>query len=261
MSDDANAYGVPVRNIINVESMLWCYDRTGDTQLLALAEKSWAEFLKHAGEEGCGDLTPERVLSNAPIDSHGVTYAETSKLPAILYNYTGTIDYLKFALAAQQRIFDRYMLVDGIPSTSESYSSITSRDVHETCDIADHAWPWGYLVETTGDGIWADRIECACLNASFGAIKKDWKGIQYFSCPNQMLATPTSSHIANSAPETMAYQPNPGWHTACCAGNVHRIFPNYALHMWMEDAQGGLAALSMARAKPRRSWGHTSNLL
>jgi len=228
--------------------MLWCYDRTGDRRLLELAENSWADFLKHAGEDGHGDLAPERVLADMPIKSHGVTYAETSKLPAILYNYTGKIEYLQFALAAQQRIFDRYMLVDGIPSTSESYSSITSRDVHETCDIADHTWSWGYLLETTGDGIWADRIERACFNAGFGAIKKDWKGIQYFSCPNQMIATPTSSHIPDSG-QMMTYHPNPGEHTACCGGNVHRIFPNYALRMWMKNAQGGVAATLYGASK------------
>jgi DUF1680 family protein len=135
------------------------------------------------------------------------------------------------------------MLVDGVPSTSEFYSSVTSRDVHETCDIADHTWNWGYMLMATGDGAWADRIERACLNAGFGAIRKDWKGLQYLSCPNQMLATQTSSHIPNSGRSTMAYQPNPGGGVACCAGNVHRILPNYVIRMWMRDRANGLAAV------------------
>jgi hypothetical protein len=40
----------------------------------------------------------------------------------------------------------------------------------------------------------------------------------------------------------MAYQPNPGQKTACCGGNVHRLFPNYVIRMWMKDANGGVAA-------------------
>jgi len=239
---DSASYGGADRNVTNIETMLWCYGQTGDKRLLSLAESAWAGFLKVAGQGDPGDLKPERVLSDKPIVSHGVTYAEKSKLPAILYIYTGKLEYLQFAVAAQKRIFNRYMLVDGIPSTSETYESITSRDVHETCDIADHTWSWGFLLMATGDGIWADRIERACFNAGLGAIKKDWKGVQYLSCPNQVLLTLTSSHIPNSGPCTMAYQPNPATWVACCAGNAHRIFPNYAIRMWMKNTDGGLTA-------------------
>jgi len=236
------SYGGADRNVTNIETMLWCYKQTGEKKLLYLAEKAWADFIKVAKEGDPGDLATERVLSNKPIVSHGVTYAEKSKLPAILYLYTGKQDYLRFAIAAQKRIFDRYMLVDGIPSTSETYESITSRDVHETCDIADHTWSWGYLLMATGDAAWADHIERACFNAGFGAIKKDWKGVQYLSGPNQALSTLTSSHITNSGPCTMAYQPNPATWVACCSGNAHRIIPNYVIRMWMKNAEGGLTA-------------------
>jgi hypothetical protein len=41
----------------------------------------------------------------------------------------------------------------------------------------------------------------------------------------------------------MAYQPNPGQFTACCGANVHRIFPNYVIRMWMKTNDGGLAAV------------------
>jgi hypothetical protein len=41
----------------------------------------------------------------------------------------------------------------------------------------------------------------------------------------------------------MAYQPNPGQFTACCGGNVHRIFPNFVIRMWMQTADEGLAAV------------------
>jgi DUF1680 family protein len=95
----------------------------------------------------------------------------------------------------------------------------------------------------TGDGVWGDRIERACFNAGFGAIKDDWKAVQYFSCPNQVVATLDSDHNAMAyGGRMMAYQPNPGHNTACCGGNVHRVFPNYASRMWMRTAEGGLAA-------------------
>jgi hypothetical protein len=243
VSDPAD-YGVPTRNVTNIEAMLWCYEVTGDARLLTLAENAWREYEKSvAADPDHGDLSWMRVYADTPINAHGVTYAETCKLPAILYNHTGNEEYLKFALAAQRRILDHHMLIDGVPSTSEWFRTRTALDSHETCDISDHTWSWGYLMMATGDGAWGDRIERALFNAGPGAIKNDWKALQYFSCPNQFLATLDSDHnVMEHGGRMMAYQPNPGQHTACCGGNVHRLLPNYVMRMWMRSPDGGLAA-------------------
>ncbi len=254
--NDAAPYGTPDRNIMNVESILWCYGHTGDVRLLTLAENAWTEYQKEAANPEFGDFTPARIYADTPVNSHGVTYAEVVKLPAILYLYTGKEQYLRLAGAAERRIFDHHMLVDGIPSTSEWYRTTTSLDLHETCDIADHTWSWGYQLMATGDAVWADRIERACFNAAPGAIKKDWKALQYFSGANQFLATLNSDHHSDSnGGSMMAFQPNPGKRTACCAGNVHRIFPNYAIRMWMKTPDGGLAAVLYGPSKVKGSVG------
>ncbi len=257
LSDRTN-YGGPSRNVTNVEGMLWAYARTGNKRLLALAEKAWNDFTQSAepADRESGDLHPKRVFAGGPIGAHGVTYIEKAKLPAILYMHTGKPDYLRFALAAQKRIFDHHMLIDGIPSTSEDYRGITALDSHETCDISDHTWTWGYLLMATGDGIWGDRIERACFNAGFGAIKKDWKAHQYFSCPNQVLATQTSNHAVlrdGRSAGWMSYRP--GHTVACCSGNVHRYFPNYVLRMWMRDPQRGLVAALYGPSRVRAEVG------
>jgi hypothetical protein len=247
LADEAHVpYGGPSRDVTNIEGMLWAYERTGDKKLLTLAEKAWAQFLISAppGDRESGDLHPERVFANTPIHTHGVTYIEKAKLPAILYMYTGDTEYLRFALAAQERIFSHHMLIDGIPSTSEEYGDTTATDSHETCDIVDHIWSWGYLLMATGDGVWADRIERAFFNAGMGALKKDWRGLQYFSSPNQFVATQNSRNFGLNEDLTgwMAYCPNPGHVSACCGGNVHRLIPNYVLRMWMSDSNGGLVS-------------------
>jgi hypothetical protein len=255
LSDKAS-YGTPIRNVTNIEEILWCYERTGDLRLLALAENAWKEYMTVAADPEHGDLSELRVYAATPIDAHGVTYAETVKLPAILYLYTGKEDYLRFAEAGERRIFDHHKLIDGIPSTSEWFRTITSLDSHETCDIADHTWSWGYMLMATGDAIWADRVERACFNAAPGAIKNDWKSLQYFSCPNQFLATLNSDHnVMQHGGPKMAYQPNPGQFTACCGGNVHRIFPNYAIRMWMKTNDDGLAAVLYGPSKVKATVG------
>ncbi|MGA2808146.1 MAG: beta-L-arabinofuranosidase domain-containing protein [Terracidiphilus sp.] len=255
LSDKAS-YGTPVRNVTNIEAMVWCYQRTGDPAILALAESAWKEYSKVAADPDHGDLSALRVFAATPINAHGCTYAETMKLPAILYLATGREEYLRFAQAAERRIFDHHMLIDGIPSTSEWYRTRTSLDSHETCDIADHTWSWGYMLMATGDAVWADRVERACFNAAPGAIRNDWKALQYFSCPNQFLATLNSDHnVMEHGGRMMAYQPNPGQATACCGGNVHRIFPNYAIRMWMKTNDGGLAAVLYGPSKVKATVG------
>ena len=242
--NDKIDYGKPIRNVTNVEDMLWVYARTGDERLLARAEKAWADYLTvtTAGADG-GDLSPLRVFAATPIDAHGVTYIETAKQPALLYLYTGKQEYLDYALATMRRVTDHHMLVDGIPSTSEFYRTRTSLDSHETCDITDHTWSWGYMLMATGDACWADAVERAAMNAGFGALKKDWKALQYFSCPNQFLATLDSDHnVMEHGGRKMAFHPNPGERTACCGGDVHRLYPNYVMRMWMKDTKGGLTA-------------------
>ena len=261
--NDKASYLSGNRNITNLEVILWCYERTGDKKLLDLAQNTWDRYMTDAEDEiaaaakatateGPGrrrfsmhtDLAPSRVFANSPVQSHGVSYAETSKLPAILYLYTGREDYRKFVLAAQRRIIDHHMLIDGIPSSSEAYAGTTALDEHETCDITDHAWAWTYVLQATGDGVWGDHIERACFNAHPGVTKPDWKGIQYFGSPNQVLANLNCDHGTERwfGSRRLAYQPNPAQLIGCCGGNVHRFFPNYVLNMWMQTKDNGLAA-------------------
>jgi hypothetical protein len=254
---DTADYGSPTRNVTNIEGMIWCYGKTGDARLLTMAEEAWKSYQKNVADDaGHGDLGALRVFAATPINSHGCTYAETMKLPAILYLATGKPEYLEFAQAAERRIFDHHMLVSGIPSTTEWYRTVTSLDAHETCDITDHTWSWGYMLMATGDSVWADRVERACYNAAPGAIKNDWKALQYFSCPNQFLATLNSDHtMMSTGSRMMAYQPNPGQRTACCGANVHRMLPNFAIRMWMKTNDNGLAAVLYGPSRVRATVG------
>jgi hypothetical protein len=262
LSDKA-PYNDGSRNITNLEVILWCYERTGNRKLLDFAQTTWDRYIQDADDDYVAaaraaadgkpktrgfpfhsDLAPQNVFADTPIHSHGVSYAETSKLAAILYLYTGKESYRKFVVAANRRIFDHHMLIDGIPSSSEAYAGTTALDEHETCDITDHAWSWTYVLQATGDGEWGDHIERACFNAHPGATKSDWTGIQYFGSPNQFLANLNSDHGTERwhGSRRLAYQPNPAQFIGCCGGNKHRFFPNYVMNMWMKSKDNGLAA-------------------
>jgi uncharacterized protein len=251
------------RNITNLEIILWCYERTGDKSMLEFAQTNWDKYIKDAEDEyqtslkkaaqggPAGmrffrhtDLAPSRVYADTSPEAHGVSYAEISKLPAILYLYTGNEEYRKFVVAAQKRVFDHVLMVDGIPSSSEGFAGTTALDEHETCDITDHPWAWTYTMQATGDGLYGDHIERAIFNAHPGATRDDWKGIQYFGSANQFLANLNCDHETKRwfGSRRLAYQPNPAQIIGCCGGNKHRCLPNYVMSMWMKTRDNGLAA-------------------
>ena len=90
---------------------------------------------------------------------------------------------------------------------------------------------------TTGDAQWADRIEKGIFNGGLGSITKDFRSMQYFSCPNQFIATGNSNHNGFKYGLTwMAYRPI--HETECCIGNLHRYMPNYVARMWLKDKKG-----------------------
>jgi len=251
------------RNITNLEIILWCYERTGDRKMLEFAQTTWDKYAREAEEEyqaslrqpangpaarmrffRHSDLAASRVYADTSPQAHGVSYAEISKLPAILYLYTGNEEYRKFVVAAQKRVFDHVLMIDGIPSSSEGFAGTTALDEHETCDITDHPWAWTYTMQATGDGLYGDHIERAIFNAHPGATRDDWKGIQYFGSANQFLANLNCDHETTRwfGSRRMAYQPNPAQIIGCCGGNKHRCLPNYVLSMWMKTRDNGLAA-------------------
>lgn len=221
------------RFVVNVEGILWTYSITGNKALLDLAIAAW--------NENSSDLTQATCLDDSEYHMHGVTMNELLKVPLILYSYTGDKKYLDAALKAEAKMEGPNMLIDGINSSSESLAGNDPLASHETCDISDFTWTMGYYLMTTGDSRWADRIETGIFNGGLGAITKDFKSMQYFSCPNQFLATGNSNHNSFKHGLTwMAYRPI--HETECCIGNLHRYMPNYVARMWLKDKNGNPVA-------------------
>jgi len=227
------------RDICNVEAMLWTYEQTGDRQLLKHALDA---FDKHNRLHPDTDTCLTNLLSGKRATAHGVSFHELGKLGAVVYLHTGTRRFLEAAVNGYGKLDRDQMLVDGVPSSAEMLQGKDPLDSHETCDIADYTWGAGYLLMATGDARWADKIERACFNAAPGAVTPDFRALQYFSCPNQVVAAHNSNHNEFfRGDKWMSYRPNPG--TECCPGDVNRIMPNFAARMWMTTPDGSPAAV------------------
>jgi hypothetical protein len=228
------------RDRINIESLLWCYAHSGDRRMLDKAQEIWSRV-------PASDL--EELTADQPSSMHGVTFAEVAKLAALLFMYTGDKQQREISLAAMKRVFKYHMLSDGTPSTTEKLHETGALNGHETCDIVEFNLSWGYLLMATGSADFGDRVERALFNAGMGAIRKDWSGFQYISCPNQTHIARNSCQPDHNGTAAALYGPNSdhrpeyAFITACCAGNVARMLPTYVQRMWMSTAADGLAAV------------------
>lgn len=225
----------PWRNIMSIEGILWTYAHTGNETLLDYAVEQW-------DAEEATELNMTEIMSDGMPYMHGVTYTEEMKLPMLLYAYTGNEKYLEAARRADDKLIRWHLLPDGVPSSNEHLGGKNPRTSHETCDITDYTWSLGYYLMTTGEASYADAIEKAVFNAGPGAVTKDFKALQYFSSPNQFIATGSSDHNPFKKGSTwMAYRPT--HETECCAGNVHRFMPDYVARMWLDgDGKDELVA-------------------
>lgn len=227
-----------------IESMCWTYQHTGDSRLLEKAQQIWKTFNEHPANKNYRHAC---MIAGGSIKDHGVTVAEVGKQPVFLYNITGNIDYLNASIGFFEGVRKRHELVDGIPSAYEFLGGKKPEELHEVCDISDFTWSYGNLLLTTGEAKWGDRIEKAVFNAGMGAISKDFKSHQYFSAPNQLMATQNSSIATRYGEEAKSRQAyRPGFDTECCSGNVHRIIPNYAARLWMKDKDNGIVSAMYA---------------
>ncbi len=238
------------RDVCNVEIMLWLYDKTRDKRLLDRAISAFEKYNRltaHAGNAQPGqlpggvDTTIAGMLSPNRGHSHGVTYNEICKLAAIIYIYTGKKKYLAATVNAYRKIDKFHMLIDGVPSSTEQLGTRKPLDSHETCDIADYTYSLGYLLIATGQAHYADKIERACFNAAQGAVTNDFRALQYFSCPNQVIADSRSNHnLFERGGSRMSYRPNHD--VSCCVGQVNRVMPNFAARTWLRANNNTIVA-------------------
>lgn len=227
------------RNVDNVENMLWLYLNTGNKALLSLAEKTYKEYNEQCTNDLCDAVTK---TSKKPF-AHGVSYNEFFKLGAILYICTGKKEYLRVSEKAYNKLDRYFMLADGLHCSDEETYNADHMQGHEACDISDYTWSLGYLLMATGNARWADKIEKCIFNAGIGQVTEDFRALQYFSCPNQVILDRTSNHCKyyRGIYPAMTYRPMPL--TQCCPANVSRFFPNYCARMWFKKNDELFAAL------------------
>ena len=230
------------RDVTGVEILVLLHWITGDEELLEMAEDLYRRFNIKFPEHDC---SLQSMTSGKRATEHGVSYNEIGKLAAILFCANGQEAYLQAVKNGFAKLDRDQLLADGMHSCTEQLRGKGELDSHETCDITDHTWALSYLLQATGDTSYADRIEKIMFNAAPGAITKDFRALQYFSCPNQVVVGNNTNHNHFMGGENwMMYRAD--HEIQCCPGNAHRAMPNFAHRMWLrapdDTPSGGIVA-------------------
>ena len=216
------------RDLLNVEGMFKCGEKTGDAALLADAISN---CVLRAGVGGAPN-------DYRPFD-HGVSHCESLKIPALAYIYTGNAKYLENGRALVRKTFAYNEQPVGQVSANEFLSGKDPRQGFETCIAADMMWSLGYYLQADGDVFAADRMERIAYNALPGAVTKDFKRHQYLSAVNQVVCGPFANNTHFNFAESAWRQYRPSHFPQCCTGNASRAMPAFVQRMWLRDAKDG----------------------
>ena len=181
------------------------------------------------------DLKPGTTVDNA----HVVEFIESTTPWAVGYLWTGDARYLQAAVGWHDLLERVAMQPYGVPVSDEWYGPTGAFRGSETCDVAGYVWSQICLLQVTGEGRMADRLERAFFNAGPATVSRDFKSHVYFQSPNRFAnLSPDFPHGPRAGGGTYQRKHSP----LCCTAALNRIVPWFVTHMWMATYENGLAA-------------------
>ncbi len=224
------------REAVNIENMANLYLLSGDKEMKGLAIECFEKFNQNKDKKN--KFTRLKDLNGRKsFHIHVVTFNELAKLGAVMYSITGNQEYLSACVKGFDTVNKKYQLVNGGLSSEEFFSTNDELACMETCNINDYQQSLDYLFKATGDLKYADMLEHLILNCAPSPLFHDFKALQYFSSPNQVISaynTNYSNHIPHNP--RMAYLAD--HYPECCTGNINRTMPNFALKSFYTTADG-----------------------
>jgi len=248
-------------------SIIWLYNRTGDSGLLDLFKIlqsqgfDWqAEFANFKYTER---ITPEfiKLASNSPLtdrgmQTHGVNIAMAVKMSPVRSLLTGSEADRRAALQMLEVLYRYHGLPNGIFSADEHLAGLNPSQGTELCTVVETMFSLEHSLAIMGDPILGDRLETLAFNAHPGAFTDDMWAHQYNQQPNQIVVSLQKEPWTTDGPESNLYGLDPNF--GCCAANFHQGWPKFASSLFMLSSDDGLVAAAYAPCEVRTSIRNTS---
>lgn len=223
-------YWQKMRGGDNLYSILWLYNRTGDPELLKVAEK----VHRCTANWGLKDDLP---------NWHNVNIAECFREPAQFSLLSHDPADLHAAYANFHEVRKRFGQVPGGMFGGDENCRVgfdDPRQATETCGFVEQMLSDAILLQISGDPFWADHCENVAFNSYPAAVMPDFRSLRYLTAPN-MVVSDSLNHapgIDNGGPFLVM---NP-FSSRCCQHNHSHGWPYFAKHLWMATPDNGVCA-------------------
>ncbi|WP_299231837.1 beta-L-arabinofuranosidase domain-containing protein [uncultured Bacteroides sp.] len=215
----------------NLWSVVWLYNRTGDSKLLELADKI---------HRNTADWTKSTELPNW----HNVNVAQGCREPATYYLFNGDRRFLEASYNVQSLVRRTFGQVPGGMFGADENARMgffDPRQGTETCGFAEQMASDEIMLLITGDPYWAENCEDIAFNSYPAAFMPDYKSLRYITSPN-MVISDSENHkpgIDNAGP-FLAMNP---FSSRCCQHNHGFAWPYYTEHLMLATPDNGAAAV------------------
>ncbi|MBP5393203.1 MAG: glycoside hydrolase family 127 protein [Bacteroidaceae bacterium] len=223
------------RGADNMWSVIWLYNRNGDSAILPLIEKLHNASVNWAMQ---GSLP----------NWHGVNVAQGFREPATYYVYSGEKEMLQATYDAHNEMRRRYgQMPGGMYAADENARAgyYDPRNGAETCALVEQMASDEILMGITGDIFWADHCEDVAFNSFPAALMPDMRSLRYITSAN-MAISDEKKHgpsIDNDLRGMLSMSP---FSSRCCQHNHGMGWPYFAEHLVMATTDNGLATMLYA---------------
>ena len=247
-----------------VLSVVWLYNRTGNRDLLQLAEllhkqgydwrQQFANF-SYTHKISVQELGFKEgaAIPDLAMQTHGVNNAMALKASALWWLFSkrdGDRDGVQQQLDALDR---HHGIPNGMFSADEHFAGTNPSQGIELCAVVEQMFSLEQSLAILGTADLGDRLEKIAYNALPGTLTDDMWAHQYDQEPNQIQCSLSQRPWTTNGPESNLYGLEPNF--GCCTANMHQGWPKLTASLWMADANGGLAAAIYAPCEVRTTVG------
>jgi DUF1680 family protein len=229
-------------------SIVWLYNRTGDTRLLNLARVLHQQAFDWKGHFANFQYKRKVQKKDAVLKTHVVNNAMAIKTSGVWWQVSRDEPDRKAIYTLLEQM-DRYHgLPNGVHAGDEHYAGLDPSQGTELCAVVEGMFSLEQLLAILGDPAFGDRLERIAYNALPATFKSDMWAHQYDQQPNQVMCSVLKDrNWTTNGPESNIFGLEPNF--GCCTSNMHQGWPKFVSHLWMATPQEGLVAVAYAPSR------------
>ena len=229
-------------------SIQWLYNRTGDHDLITLANRlhqqgyDWRagfadfKYTQRITREAIGLVGGHQT--EASLATHGVNNAQAIKASPVWSIFSGQDDDRTAIHHHLEELYRYHGLANGMFSADEHLAGRNPSQGTELCTVVETMFSLEHAIAITGDALLCDRLERIAFNALPGTFTDDMWAHQYNQEPNQVESSLHRKPWTTDGPESNLYGLDPEF--GCCAANFSQGWPKLTASLMMLSSDDGV---------------------